>query len=168
MSVLPILIYGDTRLRQVAVPVVVDAGARRLAADLVDTMYDAPGRGLAAPQVGKNRRMFVMDCYWKDGAERAPLVVVNPEMSDPAPELVTFPEGCLSIPDIMVEVTRPLEITMHWSDLSGEIFARRLRGFEAICAQHEYDHLDGVLNTDLVPEAARSDIAERLAALAAA
>ena len=166
MSVLPILIYGDARLREVAVPVVVDASVRQLAADMVETMYDAPGRGLAAPQVGVGIRMFVMDCQWKDGAERAPLVILNPEMSDPSPETAIRSEGCLSIPDIVVEVERPAEISMRWWTLEGEMIARRLHGFEAVCAQHEYDHLDGVLNTDRVSDDARQDIAMQLQALA--
>ena len=168
MSLLPILIYGDARLRQVAEPVVVDDRVRRLAADMIETMYDAPGRGLAAPQVGVGLRLFVMDCYWKDGAPRAPLVVINPKLTDPSPETATAPEGCLSIPGIVVDVERPAEVTMRWSDLSGDIFARRLRGPEAVCAQHEYDHLDGVLNTDLLAEEVRQDITELLDALSTA
>lgn len=167
MSVLPILIYGDPRLRQVATPVVVNDSVRQLAADMVETMYAAPGRGLAAPQVGAGLRMFVMDCHWKDGAEPAPVVVVNPQLSDPSAELVPFAEGCLSIPEILVEVTRPAEITMRWQTLDGDIFMRRLSGFEAVCAQHEYDHLDGILNTDRVSTAKRAEIADQLAALVA-
>lgn len=166
MSVLPILIYGDPMLRQVAAPVVVDDAVRKLASDMIETMYAAPGRGLAAPQVGSGLRMFVMDCHWKDGAERAPLVVVNPRLSDPSPEHVPFVEGCLSIPDILVEVTRPAEITLRWQSLDGEIFGRRLSGVEAVCAQHEYDHLNGILNTDLVSAAQQAEIAPLLAALA--
>ncbi|MCG6902701.1 MAG: peptide deformylase [Rhodobacter sp.] len=167
MSVLPILVYGDARLRQVAQPVVVDDKVRALAADMIETMYDAPGRGLAAPQVGVSLRMFVMDCHWKDGAGRDPLVVVNPVLSDPSEDVKPFTEGCLSIPGVLVEVTRPAQVTLRWENLDGEVFARRLCDFEAVCAQHEYDHLDGVLNTDYLSDAARAEVADRLAELAA-
>ena len=167
MSVLPILIYGDPRLRAVADPVVVDDAVRALAADMIETMYAAPGRGLAAPQVGAGLRMFVMDCHWKDGAARTPLVLVNPEIVDASKATKPYTEGCLSIPDVLVEVERPAEITLRWHDLDGALHERRLTGFEAVCAQHEYDHLDGILNTDLVSAATRAEIAERLAALAA-
>jgi len=165
MSILPIRIYGDPVLRQVAVPVVVDDAVRVLAADMAETMYDAPGRGLAAPQVGVGLRMFVMDCHWKDGADRAPWVVINPVMSDPSDVVAPFVEGCLSIPDIPAEVTRPTEVTMQWENLDGEVFVKRLKGFEATCAQHEFDHLDGVMIPDRLDEAGLAAIADRLAAL---
>ena len=165
MSVLPIRIWGDPVLRQVAAPVVVDDAVRQLAADMIDTMYDAPGRGLAAPQVGVGLRLFVMDCLWKDGAARAPLVVINPVLSDPSAEVAPFTEGCLSIPDIPAEVTRPAEVTMRWETLTGEIIARRLTGFESVCAQHENDHLDGIMIPDRLSDTGRAEIADRLAAL---
>jgi peptide deformylase len=116
-------------------------------------MYAAPGRGLAAPQLGVLKRVFVMDCGWKDG-EMTPVVCIDPEilwMSD-----VTGPaqEGCLSIPDAPVTVTRPLEIRLAYTGLDGLRHDRHLTGFEARCAQHEYDHLEGrVIFDHLAPEA---------------
>ena len=167
MSLLPILTYGDARLRQVAAPVVVDDRVWQLAADMIETMYAAPGRGLSAPQVGEALRMFVMDCHWKDGEDRAPVVAVNPEIVAKSEETKPYIEGCLSIPDIPVEVVRPAEITLRWQDLDGVRYEQGFDGFEAVCVQHEYDHLDGILTVDHLTDAARDEIAEALAALAA-
>jgi len=144
MAVLPVLTVPDARLRQVCAPVVGDVSA--LAADLLETMYVAPGRGLAAPQVGALLRLFVMDEHWKDGTF-APQVFVNPRIVDRF-GAVTGPEGCLSIPGGVVRVTRAVEVMVEWSGLDGGTQAARLTGFAAICAQHEIDHLDGVLTLD--------------------
>ena len=167
MSLLPILIYGDPRLHRVARPVAVDDRIRKLAADMVETMYAAPGRGLAAPQVGEDLRMFVMDCHWKDGADRNPTVVINPLILSVSEETKVHEEGCLSIPDVPVEVARPAEVVLQWQDLDGQVHQKRFGGFEAVCVQHEYDHLDGILNVDRIPNDQRAAIADRLAGLAA-
>jgi len=167
VSVRPILIHGDPRLRQVARRAVPKA-VRDLARDLVETMYAAPGRGLAAPQVGADLRVFAMDAYWKDGAARAPRVFVNPEILDRSGETQTLTEGCLSLPGIEVPVARPAEVTLAWQDLDGRRHRARFDGVEAAILQHEYDHLDGVLNIDRLPEAVRAALAPRLAALGAA
>lgn len=146
--VLPILQYPDPVLRRVCAGLPDDPA--QLAADLLATMYAAPGRGLAAPQVGLSLRMFVIDTGWKDGAPD-PLVALNPEIVDPSDEQATNIEGCLSIPGQPVEVTRPAAVTLRWTDLTGVRHERRLTGIEAVCAQHEADHLDGRLIVDSMP-----------------
>nr|WP_216665593.1 peptide deformylase [Pseudoruegeria sp. HB172150] len=165
---MPVLVYGDERLKQVARPVgEITDEIRRLAADMAETMYDAPGRGLAAPQVGVGLRLFVMDCHWKDGAERDPVVVIDPEIVWESEERATGEEGCLSIPGLPMDVRRPAEIRLLWRTLDGETVERHLTGPEARCAQHEYDHLDGVLITDRVPHLRLAALEPQLKELAA-
>ena len=168
MSVLPIRIYGDPVLRQVCAPVGLGDDVRKLAVDMIETMYDAPERGLAAPQVGQALRMFVMDAHWKDSGDRVPLVVINPVMVERSDVLVENDEGCLSIPDIPVRIARPDRIVMRWTDLDGAAQEAEMTGFEAVVAQHEYDHLDGILNIDHLEEAERLALAEQLNDLGAA
>lgn len=167
MSVLPIRIYGDPALRRVAKDAPLDDRVRRLAADMVETMYDAPGRGLAAPQVGEDLRLFVMDCHWKDGAARAPSVFLNPSLTWRSEETAVNEEGCLSIPGVPVDVRRPARVAMSWTDLDGASQERVFDGFEAVCVQHEADHLDGILNVDLASDEDAERIAPQLKALAA-
>ena len=153
MAVLPILIWPDPLLSQRASPVSVDDGTLQLAQDMLDTMYAAEGRGLAAPQIGRLDRMFVMDATWKAGAG-APEIFLNPEILWRSAVTVPSPERCLSIPHVQAEVTRAEEIILRWTMPDGSIAAQRLTGFRAICAQHEIDHLDGILTLDhLLPEA---------------
>ena len=154
MSLLPILRWPDPRLTQEADPVAeIDDEVRRLARDMLETMYAAPGRGLAAPQVGAMLRLFVMDIAWKDG-DPAPKVMVNPEIVAASDETATQSEGCLSIPGVLAEVTRPAEVTMRWTGLDGGRHEETLIGFAATCAQHELDHLDGIVTFDRArPEA---------------
>ncbi len=166
MTVLPIRIYGDPVLRQVADEAPLDDHVRRLAADMVETMYDAPGRGLAAPQVGQLLRLFVMDCHWKDGAARAPRIFLNPSFLDRSEDQAVNEEGCLSIPGVPVEVSRPASVTMRWTDLDGAALEQSFEGLEAVCVQHEADHLDGILAVDLASEADKALIAPQLKALA--
>lgn len=150
MAVLPILRWPDPRLSTVCAPVTGDV--RPLAADMLDTMYGAPGRGLAAPQVGVLLRLFVMDTTWKEGL-RAPQVFVNPEILWMSDTRSTGPEGCLSLPGATTHISRATEIRLRWTDLDGITHEQTLTGFAAICAQHEYDHLDGILTLDrLSPE----------------
>ena len=110
-------------------------------------MYAATGRGLAAPQIGVLRRLFVMDATWKDG-EATPRVFINPEVVRASEEMASCEEGCLSIPGDPVEVTRPAEVTLRWMALDGSACEESFAGFEAVCVQHETDHLDGILCTD--------------------
>lgn len=138
----------DDLLRVECAPVVVfDDDLVRLAKDMLATMYAAPGRGLAAPQVGVTSRLFVMDVTWKDG-DPAPQVFVNPEIVATSPEEVTQDEGCLSIPGDLVPVTRPAEVSLRWHGLDGLMQRADFTGFAAACVQHEIDHLDGILCTD--------------------
>ncbi|MDQ2066439.1 peptide deformylase [Xinfangfangia sp. CPCC 101601] len=153
--VLPILTYPDARLGTVCAPAVLDDALRDLAAAMLETMYAAPGRGLAAPQVGAMLRLFVMDVTWKEGA-RAPVVMVNPEVLWRSDEQAEGPEGCLSIPGPTTMITRAQSVRMRWVDLDGAVQEETLTGMAAICAQHEYDHLDGVLTLDHLDEAARA------------
>ncbi len=155
MAVLPIVHWPDRRLAEVCANALLDDGTRRLAADMLDTMYAAYGRGLAAPQVGVLKRLFVMDASWKDGI-RAPQVFVNPEVLWLSDATTTGPEGCLSLPGVTAHVRRAAELRLRWTDLAGESYAETLTGFAAICAQHEYDHLEGILTLDHLDPAARA------------
>jgi peptide deformylase len=151
--ILPILRWPDPILTQTCAPAVLSDDLRALAADMLETMYAAPGRGLAAPQVGRLVRMFVMDVTWKEGV-KTPVVAVNPEVLWRSDARVVGPEGCLSIPGPTTLVERAEAVRLRWSDLDGAVHEEVLTGFAAICAQHEYDHLDGVLTLDhLSPEA---------------
>ncbi|MFQ6553561.1 peptide deformylase [Aestuariibius insulae] len=118
-----------------------------LADDLLDTMYAAEGRGLAAPQIGDDRRVFVMDARWKTG-DKAPIVVVNPEIVEAAPMQTVGEEACLSIPGKVYRVQRPLWVDLRWMSRSGVLTTERLVGQEAMIACHELDHLDGRLILD--------------------
>lgn len=139
-----ILKHPHPDLRRMCVPVLEpDAG---LISDMFDTMYDAPGRGLAAPQVGVLERVFVIDTGWKDG-EKNPRAFLNPELLSSAGSQ-TNEEGCLSIPDAPRRVARALEIELMWLDQTGTQRRGRFEGIEAACILHEMDHLDGRLILD--------------------
>jgi peptide deformylase len=153
MAVLPILRWPDPRLSQVCLPVEGDVSG--LAADMLDTMYGAPGRGLAAPQVGVLRRLFVMDTEWRTG-QPDPMVCTNPAILWRSDTRVEGAEGCLSIPGPSVPVTRATRIRLGWTGLDGAPHEALLDGFAAICAQHECDHLDGILTLDHLSPQARS------------
>lgn len=159
MAVLPILRWPDARLEERCVPVSGDVAG--LAADMLETMYAAPGRGLAAPQVGQLLRLFVMDTTWKEGP-RAPVVCINPTIPWRSAERLTGPEGCLSIPGIVTQVERAKAVRLRWTDLDGKDHDEILQGFAAVCAQHEYDHLDGILTLDRISPADRAAAEEAL------
>ena len=149
MSVRPILIHPDPRLKKVAQPVArITPEIETLAADMLATMYEAPGIGLAAPQIGVGLRVFTMDANRDPEAPRAPLVLVNPEVTWASDTPNTYEEGCLSIPDQYGEVTRPAQIRMRWLGLDGKTHEREFDELWATCAQHELDHLNGVLFID--------------------
>ncbi len=152
MALLEILRWPDPTLKTVCDPVAPGTDLSPLIADMFDTMYDAPGRGLAAPQVGVLKRVFVMDCGWKEGAP-APMVCVNPEILWRADAMAVHSEGCLSIPGVSAEVPRPAEVVMRWHDAGWALREARLTGFEAVCAQHEFDHLEGRVYLDYLPPA---------------
>jgi peptide deformylase len=124
---------------------------------MLQTMYAAPGRGLAAPQVGETCRMFVMDVAWKTGAPD-PVICVNPVIIEASDVLQTRDEGCLSIPDVPMPITRPATITLSWQDLTGAAHIAQLSGDAATCAQHELDHLDGVVIFDRVARDLRASL----------
>ena len=158
MAILPILRWPDPRLSQVCAPVEGDVSG--LAADMLDTLYDALGRGLAAPLVGVLTRLFVMDAGWKSDAPD-PLVCINPVILSRSATLAEGAEGCLSIPGPSTLVTRATQIRLAWTGLDGARHASVLHGFAAICAQHECDHLDGILTLDhLSPEARAAALAQ--------
>ena len=144
----PILIHPDPRLKKVCDPVTqITADLRKLASDMLETMYDAPGIGLAAPQVGVTRRLLVMDCMKLPDAPR-PMVLINPQVTWTSADLATYEEGCLSIPDQYAEVQRPDAATVRWMDLQGEMQEETFTGLWATCVQHEVDHLNGKLFID--------------------
>ncbi|WP_299295009.1 peptide deformylase [uncultured Tateyamaria sp.] len=156
MSLRPILTWPHPGLSVVCTPVdAISPAIRTLAADMLDTMYDAPGRGLAAPQVGETLRMFVMGPGWKDGA-RTPMVCINPDILDRGEIHETGGEGCLSLPGVTAQVTRPTTVRMVWTDLDGLVHDETLTGFAALCAQHELDHLDGIMTLDRVDTTQRA------------
>ncbi|MDR7123417.1 peptide deformylase [Pseudotabrizicola sp. 4114] len=146
MARLPILTWPDPRLATPCDPVG-DEDVAGLAADMLETMYAAPGRALAAPQVGVLKRLFVMDVSWKEGTP-APRIIINPQILWRSDSMATGPEGCLSIPGVTTDITRATQIRMSWTDLHGQGHTEILTGFAAICAQHEYDHLDGLVTFD--------------------
>lgn len=160
MSLRDILRWPDPRLSTLCTPIGrIDADVRTLAGDMLDTMYAAPGRGLAAPQVGVTVRLFVMDTVWKEGTPD-PMVFINPKITSRSAEMAVQPEGCLSIPGITVDVSRPAEVTLAWHGLDGEGHTQAFTGFAAACVQHEMDHLEGIVTFDHLPPGVR---AERLA-----
>ncbi len=166
MTVLPILLWPAQALRVVAAPVgTVSVEVRALAADMFDAMRAARGRGLAAPQVGRPLRLFVMDVGWKDGASD-PIVAIDPVILEASTESDVATEGCLSLPGVPVEVVRPSAVTLAYTDLDGVRQSRRFDGFAARCVQHERDHLDGILCIDRLPQAGRAAIEAGLARLA--
>jgi peptide deformylase len=165
MAIREILIYPDDGLRQVARPVQDCTGAevRQLVQDLADTMYDAPGVGLAATQIGVNLRVVVTDTEWRqEGAVRDLHVWINPEIISFGDEKVTFEEGCLSVPEIYEEVERPAHIRLRWCDLDGNRHEADFEGFEAVALQHEFDHLDGKLFIDRLSSLKQNLIKKKL------
>ena len=145
----PILIHPDPRLKRRAEPVGDPGPAiRRLADDLFETMYEAPGIGLAAPQVGEGVRLLVMDCVKEEDVPPRPMALMDPEIAWTSEERSVYDEGCLSIPDQYAEVERPARVTVRWTDLDGARQEETFEGLWATCVQHEIDHLDGRLFID--------------------
>jgi peptide deformylase len=162
MSIRPILTAPDPRLKAVSESVeTVDAEIRELVADMIETMYDAEGIGLAAIQVGVAKRVLVMDIDQKDG-ERNPRVFINPVITWAAEETETMEEGCLSVPQIWDEVERPNAIKCDYLDGEGNKQALEADGLLAICLQHEMDHLNGILFLDHLSKLKRSMALKKL------
>ncbi len=167
MAILPILEVPDPVLRQISRPVeAFDEALRTLVADLFETMYDAPGIGLAAIQVGRDTRVLVIDLQEteEEGGDpvRRPHALVNPELTPVGDERILYNEGCLSIPDQYGEVERPALIDAVWHTPEGERREGRFDGLMAICLQHEVDHLNGVLFTDHLSRLKRTMLMKRL------
>lgn len=155
MTIKPLIILPDPILRQVSTSLeAINDETRRLAADMLETMYDAPGIGLAAIQIGVPRRMLVLDVS-KDGEEKTPLVFINPEIVHSSDTLSVYEEGCLSIPDYYAEVERPAAITVRYLDRDGKEQTIEADGLLATCLQHEIDHLNGVLFIDHISKLKR-------------
>ncbi len=160
MSKLAIVNIPDPILRKVADPIErVDDALRRLADDMVETMYDAPGVGLAAPQVGVSRRMIVVDTAEDDS--KKPLVLINPDIVRLGAEMRIYEEGCLSIPDVKVEIERPSILTVQFLDRDGKPQTLAADGLLATVIQHEIDHLNGRLIIDFLSRLKRDIIVRR-------
>jgi peptide deformylase len=162
MAKLPILIAPDPRLKEKSVPVRrVDASIRQLIDDMLETMYVAPGIGLAAPQVGELKRLIVVDVA-KDEAPKDPHALINPELVWVSDEDSTYEEGCLSVPEHYADVTRPARIRVRYLDREGEIRELEADGLLATVIQHEMDHLDGILFIDHLTSLKRNMILRKL------
>lgn len=157
MPLRPVLQFPDKRLRRISEPVsAVTDEVRSLAEDMLDVMYDEPGIGLAAPQLGEAIRLIVVDTDWtEEDGERNPIVAVNPEIVASDGKL-TWTEGCLSVPDFTADVERAERVTLRYTDLEGREHSEDAEGLRAVCFQHEIDHLDGVLFIDRISRLKRS------------
>jgi len=164
MAIREILTYPDPALREIAQTVTnpQSESVRQLVQDLADSMYDAPGVGLAAPQIGVALRVVVTDTRWReeDGV-RDLQVWINPEISRREGEVV-FEEGCLSVPGIYEDVKRASAITLRWTDLEGARHEADFEDFQAVALQHEFDHLIGRLFIDLLPPIKQKLLKKRL------
>ncbi len=167
MAIRPIIEVPDPRLKLVSRPVVTfDAALAELVADLFETMYAAPGIGLAAIQVGVPLRVLVIDLQepGDDGEPvRNPRVFVNPQILEASAETAVYNEGCLSVPDIYADVDRPARVRARWQDVEGGLHEAELDGLLATCLQHEIDHLDGVVFLDHLSRLKREMLLKKLA-----
>jgi len=166
MPIKPLVILPDPLLRQVSKPVErVDAPLRRLADDMLETMYDAPGIGLAAIQVGEPLRMLVIDLA-KEGEPPAPQIFINPEIIGSSDARSVYEEGCLSIPDYYAEVERPAGVRVTYLDRDGKAQEIEADGLLSTCLQHEIDHLNGVLFIDHISKLKRDMVVKKFRKLA--
>ncbi len=181
MAIRTILEVPDPLLKQISAPVTVfDAELRTLVSDMFETMYDAPGIGLAAVQVGVPLRVLVIDLQERDKdaeaescgdegcghdhrpVKRTPRVFINPEILDPSEDYSVYQEGCLSVPEIYADVERPATIRARWQDLDGTVHEEDMAGLMATCLQHEMDHLEGILFIDHLSRLKRSMALKKL------
>ncbi len=157
-----ILIHPDPRLKKLCAPVPdLSDDLRKLANDMLETMYDAPGIGLAAPQIGVLERLIVLDCVKDEDPQ--PMVMFNPEILASSDDLSTYEEGCLSIPEQFADVTRPAEVRVGWIDENGNPQEKDFDGLWATCVQHEIDHLNGKLFIDYLGAMRRQVITRKSA-----
>ena len=182
MAVLPMILLPDPLLRRRSEPVErVDDELRRFADDMLETMYEAPGIGLAAVQVGVPRRLITLDVAERDEREnggedaaeaprpepkREPIVMVNPQVLRASEERSVYEEGCLSIPDYFADVERPATVRVRWTDLDGREHEREDGGLWAVCVQHEIDHLDGALFIDHLSRLRRDRVVRKFVKMA--
>jgi peptide deformylase len=178
MAILPILEVPDPRLKVVSTPVTLfDDDLKTLVDNMFETMYDAPGIGLAAIQVGVPKRVLVIDlqepaehhhhdhdgpCDHDHGVVRTPRIFINPEILDPSEQYSIYSEGCLSVPDQYAEVERPATIRARWQDLDGKVHEEDMDGLMATCLQHEMDHLEGILFIDHLSRLKRQMVLKKL------
>jgi len=174
MAVQEILIHPDDRLREIAKPVSfpLTDDAKQVITDMADTMYDAPGVGLAAPQIGVSLQIAVTDTLWrseevrhdddKPGGRRELKVWINPEIIWHSDEMATWEEGCLSIPETYADVKRPAAVRLRWFDMDGKEHEQDFEEFQAIALQHEFDHLVGKLFIDYISPLKRKMITKRM------
>lgn len=177
MAILPILEVPDPRLKTVSTQVEsFDADLKKLIDDMFETMYAAPGIGLAAIQVGVPKRLLVIDlqepaehdhehgdhCDHDHGVIRNPRVFVNPEILDPSEEHSIYSEGCLSVPDQYADVERPATIRARWQDADGKTHEEEMEGLMATCLQHEMDHLEGILFIDHLSRLKRQMVLKKI------
>ena len=167
MAILPILCIPDPLLRETSEPVeTFDDNLKTLVADMFETMYEAPGIGLAAVQVGVPKRVLVIDLQdpvEEDGPPvKDPRVFVNPKLLEESDTLVPYKEGCLSIPDQYADVLRPDRVRARWQDVEGAFHEGEIDGLLAVCLQHEIDHLNGVLFIDHLSRLKREMLIKKL------
>ena len=159
----PILIHPDPRLKKTCAPVPeVDDAVRALMADMLQTMYDAPGIGLAAPQIGVMSRVIVVDCAKGEDETPEPICLANPEVTWSSEETREHEEGCLSIPDIYAMVTRPDTVRVRFLSRDGAEEEREFEGVQSTCIQHEIDHLNGKLFIDYLSPMRRQMITSKM------
>ena len=158
-----ILLHPDARLKKKSVEVenITDA-LIKLAEDMMETMYDAPGIGLAAPQIGVLERLIVMDCAKKEDEEPDPIIMVNPTIIASSEANSVYEEGCLSIPEHFAEITRPEFVQVEWIDLGGKQHSEEFNGLKSTCVQHEIDHLNGKLFIDYLGPMKRQLITRKM------
>jgi peptide deformylase len=164
MAVREILVLPDKRLRLKSEPVKkIDAGIRKLVEDMFETMYDAPGIGLAAIQIGTPKRVVTMDLSKKEETEKNPQVFINPEILWRSDEKATYEEGCLSIPEYYGDVERPAQVKVKYLDLEGKMHEIEANGLLATCLQHEIDHTNGILFIDHLSKLKRDRVIKKFA-----
>ncbi|MTI43906.1 peptide deformylase [Roseibium hamelinense] len=161
MTIRNIITIPDPVLREVCAPIEsVDDAVRKLADDMLDTMYDAPGIGLAASQIGILQRIFVLDVA-AEGEDKSPMVFINPEIVWSSEDLSIYQEGCLSIPEFYEEVERPASVRVKYQNRDGESQELEADGLLATCIQHELDHLNGKLFIDYLSKLKRDRVVKK-------
>ena len=162
MALCEIVKLPDPILKTVSSPIeAVTDDVRKLLDDMLETMYDAPGIGLAAVQIGIPRRLVVIDAVREEDEPRDPIFLINPEIIWSSEETAEYEEGCLSIPEVYDNVTRPAEVKVRYLDRNGETCERHCDGLLATCVQHEIDHLNGILFIDYLTRLKRDRVVKK-------